>query len=160
MSNDELLSQCISEEQELQFEEVNQEEMLKLALTIEENNKAYPGPLAVLIKINEKTVFSYYPDGTGHFHEQWLQRKANTVHMMEISSLHFYANLQKSGESLEKDCLLDPENYAQCGGGFPIRLKNGCVVGSVCVSGLFHLLDHSACVEGIRKYLNSKKSEK
>lgn len=157
--NDNLYEECLLQEKELQFETITQEEMLRLGLTIHENNKKLDGPLGILIKVNEKEVFSYYPDGTGEFHRKWLHRKANMVHMREMCTLRAFLELERNRESLEKDWLLNPDAYAACGGGFPIRLKNGCVVGSVCVSGLPHLMDHAAVVEGIRIYLGKNASE-
>lgn len=152
-----LYEKCLAEERELQFACVTQNEMLKLGLTIHENNAHFDGPLAIRIEINSKEVFSFYPDGTGLFHEMWLERKANLVAVQEMSSLRAFLELEKDGESLEKDWNLDPKTYAACGGGFPIRLKDGCVVGSVCVSGLPHLQDHRAVIEGITLYLAAKR---
>ena len=96
------------------FRTVTQEEMLRLGLTIVENNKNFEGPLAVLIKVNEKEVFSYYPDGTGEFHKKWLNRKANMVHMREMSTLRAFFELEKAQEDLQKDWLLNPDEYAAC----------------------------------------------
>jgi len=152
-----LYEKCVAEEKELLFSCVTQNEMLKLGLMIHENNDRFPGPLAIRIEINGKEVFSFYPDGTGAFHKMWLERKAKLVAVREMSSLRAYLELEKTGEDLDKDWNLDPRMYAACGGGFPIRLKDGCVVGSVCVSGLPHLQDHQSVTEGIRLYLNRKK---
>lgn len=154
-----LYEKCLEQELKLQFRTVTQEEMLRLGLTIVENNKKFEGPLAVLIKINEKEIFSYYPDGTGEFHKKWLNRKANMVHMREMSTLRAFLELEKVQEDLQRDWLLNPDEYAACGGGFPIRLENGCVIGSVCVSGLPHLSDHRAVVEGIELYLEIQNSK-
>ena len=107
----ELYEKCLQQEKELVFESVTQEDMIRLGWTLYENNKKFAGPLAILIKINEKTVFSW---------------------------------------------ILDAANYAACGGGFPLRLKNGCVVGAICVSGLPHLQDHQAVTEGIRLFLEKE----
>ena len=53
-----LYEKCLEQESKLQFRTVTQEEMLRLGLTIVENNKKFEGPLAVLIKINEQEIFS------------------------------------------------------------------------------------------------------
>ena len=152
-----LYEQCIAQENELQFPSITQNELLKLGLIIHENNAHFAGPLAIRIELNGKEVFSFYPDGTGSFHKMWLERKAKLVAVREMSSLRAFLELERAGESLEKDWNLDPQIYAACGGGFPIRLKGGCVVGSVCVSGLPHLQDHQSVTEGIALFLNAKK---
>ena len=64
------------------------------------------------------------------------------VYMREMCTLRAFLELERNGEELKKDWILDAANYAACGGGFPLRLKNGCVVGAICVSGLPHLQDH------------------
>ena len=152
----ELYEKCLQQEKELVFESVTQEDMIRLGWTLYENNKKFAGPLAILIKINEKTVFSCYPDGTGAFHELWLERKATMVYMREMCTLRAFLELERNGEELKKDWILDAANYAACGGGFPLRLKNGCVVGAICVSGLPHLQDHQAVTEGIRLFLEKE----
>lgn len=73
-----------------------------------------------------------------------------------MSTLRAFLELENAQEDLQKDWLLSPEEYAACGGGFPIRLVNGCVIGSVCVSGLPHLSDHRAVTEGIELYLEQQ----
>lgn len=151
-----LYEQCLKEEKELVFEFVDQEELIRLGMVLYENNKKFEGPLAVRIELNHKEVFSCYPRGTGEFHRLWLERKAKMVDMREMSTLRAFLELERNGEDLEKDWMLDKDKYAACGGGFPILLSNGCVVGSVCVSGLPHLQDHRAVTEGIRLFLDQK----
>ena len=90
----ELYEKCLQQEKELVFESVTQEDMIRLGWTLYENNKKFAGPLAILIKINEKTVFSCYPDGTGAFHELWLERKANMVYMREMCTLRAFLELE------------------------------------------------------------------
>ena len=46
---------------------------------------------------------------------------------MEKSSLRVYMELKMNEETLE-DMLLDPREYAACGGGFPIRVEEAGVV--------------------------------
>ena len=57
----ELYEKCLQQEKELVFESVTQEDMIRLGWTLYENNKKFAGPLAILIKINEKTVFHVIP---------------------------------------------------------------------------------------------------
>lgn len=150
----ELYEECQRQEKELVFEHVDQESLIHLGWILYENNKKFAGPLAVRIEVNGKEVFSCYPDGTGEFHRLWLKRKAKMVCMREMSTLRAFLELERAGEDQEQDWMLRKEEFAACGGGFPVRLKNGCVIGSVCVSGLPHLHDHQAVTEGIRLFLN------
>ena len=99
---------------------------------------------AVLVRIrlnNGYTVFQYGMDGTNLYHEQWLTRKENTVRLTEKSSLRMYMDLRERGESLT-DRFLDEKEYAACGGGFPIRVEEVGVIGTVAITGL----DHVSCL--------------
>ena len=129
--------------------------MIRLGWTLYENNKKFAGPLAILIKINEKTVFSCYPDGTGAFHELWLERKANMVYMREMCTLRAFLELERNGEELKKDWILDAANYADMWGRISVAIENGCVVGAICVSDC-RIADHQAVTEGIRLFLEKE----
>ncbi len=110
--------------------------------------------IAVRIRLNNGyTVFQYGMDGTNLYNEQWLTRKEKTVQTLEQSSLRLYMNLRDSQESLEER-FLDPREYAACGGGFPIRVEEVGVIGSIVVSGLDHVSDHDLLVKCISKYLH------
>jgi uncharacterized protein (UPF0303 family) len=58
---------------------------------------------------------------------------------------------QMEGKSYE-DMLLDPADYAWGGGGYPVRVKNTGLVGSICVSGLKGEEDHQIIVDALRAY--------
>ena len=116
------------------------------------------GPLAVEIEINRIVVFRYFPEGTGRFHEMWLERKRNTVNTVNKSTLRVFYELQNASEDIENDWLLPKTDYADCGGAFPIRLIDGCLIGSIAVSGLPHLRDHYALISGIERYWEKYRS--
>jgi len=82
----------------------------------------------------------------------WLAAKARTVDMNQQSSLRFWAELQVSGKSPE-DRRMPEAEFACCGGGFPLTLRNCGVVGTICVSGLPHMQDHALVVEALKAYL-------
>ena len=65
--------------------------------------KKFAGPLAILIKINRKNSdFHDYPsNGTGAFHELWLERNANMVYM-RVNVYNLRSILLETGEKLER----------------------------------------------------------
>ncbi len=152
MTAQELLARTIEEEQTYQFPAFKREEVWELGCDLVESCKEYDGPLAVEIDIADVMVFRYYPSGTGAFHGMWLERKRKTVKLLEKSSLRVSAELKIKGQTLEKDMLLDPMVYADCGGGFPLRMKNGCIFGFIGVSGLADTLDHAALIGGLERF--------
>lgn len=146
------LKQCISDEEKYQFDTFSQEDAWNLGVELVQVCSEMEGPLAVEIEVNGLIVFRYFPVGTEKFMEMWLARKTNTVNTMGKGTLRVFYELQETGEDIEKDWLLPKSDYADCGGGFPIRLKNGCLIGAVAVSGLPHLRDHHALMLGIRRF--------
>lgn len=151
--DEQLLEQCKKEEAELQFRSFSHADALKLGLDLLKVSEEYPGILGIEIRINHVTVFKYLPDGTGAYHDMWLRRKSNLIDVREMSTLRAFAELAVLKEDLQKDWLLAPAEYAACGGGFPIRIQDGSVIGSICVSGLPHLQDHEILIAGIRRFL-------
>lgn len=152
----EIEKKCIEDEKSLIFESFSQSEALELGSFIYEKSKKCSGPVAIEIRINRLTVFSFYPDGTNENNKLWLSAKAKTVDMTQKSSLRFWIDVQLSGSSAESKRMPESE-YACCGGGFPLNVKNAGVVGTICVSGLPHLEDHQLIVDSLREYLKQQK---
>lgn len=152
MNAQELLKLALEHEQKYQFPSFCRDDVWELGCDLVESCKQYDGPLAVEIDIAGGMVFRYYPSGTGAFHEMWLERKRKTVQLLEKSSLRVSAELKTSGQTLEKDMLLDSMKYADCGGGFPLRMKGGCIFGFVGVSGLTDTVDHDALIGGLNRF--------
>lgn len=117
--------------------------------------------MAVQIKkINGNTLFSYFSEGTNLMNENWMKRKFKTVIMNEKSSYLIWAfnEMAGRGDDPVRDALLqgmDSKEYAICGGGFPIKLKSGEMVGVILASNLPHEKDHQFIVDGLRDYINS-----
>ena len=147
-----LLRLALEHEKTYQFPSFERDDVWELGCDLVESCKEYDGPLAVEIDISGVMVFRYYPSGTGAFHEMWLERKRKTVNLLEKSSLRVSAELKTTGQTLEKDMLLNPMEYADCGGGFPLRIKNGCIFGFVGVSGLADMVEHAALIGGLQRF--------
>ncbi|ONI42062.1 hypothetical protein AN396_00385 [Candidatus Epulonipiscium fishelsonii] len=98
---------------------------------------------------NGLTVYQRSMNGAILSGETWLEAKHNTVMTRSISTLGLFA----SGKTLES--LKLNGNYTQFGGGFPLKVKNAGIVGSVLVSGLYHVDDHNLIIEGLNAYLGT-----
>ena len=151
MDHCELLDRCIKEERQLQFETFQQTDARYLGNLIYETSRQYSKPVAIEIRLNHLCIYRYFPNGTNRNNELWLRAKANTVDMLGISTLHFFAETEISKGSLA-DRRMDEKRYTRFGGGFPLILKNSGMVGSICVSGLDHTLDHQVIVDALGQY--------
>ncbi len=152
MKGKERYDSCLQQERELVFEHFTREDALAMGLALHRRNADYGDAAAIEITVNGLTVFRYFPEGTTADNGLWLARKRRTVELMEMSTLRFLGWLEMNGETLA-DRKLCANDYAACGGGFPIRVKGAGVVGSICVSGMPHELDHQLIAETIAIFL-------
>ncbi|MFI3325430.1 MAG: heme-binding protein [Clostridia bacterium] len=111
--------------------------------------------LAVDINIGGQTIFRYAHTNTTITMENWLRRKMKTVLFAGESSILFGCKLKRDGKEL-KDVVApnSPEEYVQCGGSFPIIIKNQGIIGTFSSSGLVDTEDHQILVDSISEYLN------
>lgn len=154
MTIDELIAMLEMQEEILQFSHFTNEDAWELGNIIVSEAKRRSRSVAVSIRLNSGfVVFQYAANGTNLHNENWIRRKFNTVRTLEQSSLHAYMMLRKSEETLE-EWFLDSKEYAACGGGFPIRVEEVGVIGSIIVSGLDHVSDHDLIVKCVSRYLH------
>ena len=142
----------LQQEQTYQFPTFSRDDVWELGCDLVESCRQFEGPLAAEIYIGDVLVFRYYPAGTGAFHEMWLDRKRNTVRVLEKSSMRVAAELAMNDETMEGDMLLSLQDYADCGGGFPLRTKDGCIFGFAGVSVLADSKDHAALIGGLDRF--------
>jgi len=111
--------------------------------------------IAVSIRMaNGSIVFQHLPEGTNALNERWMRRKFNTVSLMESSSLRATFTVEAKGESLQVHTLPE-EDYALCGGGFPVRIQGSeAIAGVVLASNLYHIVDHEFIVDCLRDFLS------
>lgn len=154
MTIEELIAVLEMQEEILQFSHFTNEDAWELGNLLVAEAKRRRLSVAVSIRLNNGyTLFQYAADGTNLHNEHWMSRKQNTVKTLERSSLHSCMLLRKNEESLE-DWLLNPREYAVVGGGFPIRIEEVGVIGSILVSGMDQVSDHDLIVKCISRYLH------
>ena len=103
-------------------------------------------------KLNGNIIFQYATQNTTLSNQQWMQRKFNTVSLTEGSSLRAWATAELKGQTLA-DQGISSQDYAFCGGGFPIRLKSGELVAVLIVSNLPHKQDHGFVIDSLSEWL-------
>lgn len=148
-------AKCLEEEKKYTFPKFARSDVWELGCDLVEAAKDFSGPLATTIWINGAELFCYYPEGTGAFHDQWLTRKRKTVTTLGMASMTFKAKLAATGSTMKDECL-DEMEYAACGGGFPIRIQGGCVIGFIGMSGLSDDEDHAAILAGLDRFFIRK----
>lgn len=151
MENIEILKE---QEEKLQFDKFNHAEALKLGNFMIGQAKKRGITIAISICMNSGcVVFQYCPDGTNLLNQRWMKRKFQTVREMERSSLLSALLWEKEGCTTETHGLKG-EEYALCGGGFPIRIKGtSAVMGAIIASNLYHIADHEFIIDCLREYM-------
>ena len=153
-SDMDFLENCLKEEDIYQFQTLSRENIYELGqILINLCNQSYK-PVAAEIKVNNQLLFCYYPEGTSEYYRQVLVRKHNTANVFEKSSLRFYAENIVNNINPVSDMFLSPQQLQFRGGGFPIRLKGGCVIGSIAVAGMQHTEDHSLIVQALKQFFS------
>ena len=110
--------------------------------------------IAISIRMNNGCIiFQHCPDGTNLLNQKWMERKFNTVSLMERSSLLSALTFEQDQDTLENHGL-STADYALCGGGFPIRVKgSNAVLGTIIASNLYHIADHEFIIDCLKDFL-------
>ena len=146
----------VSQEKILQFDHFTSDDAWELGNIMVEEIKKRQIPLAVCIrKVNGHILFAYGPEGSNLNHQKWMQRKFNMVNYMEVSSLLATTRAHLLGRNLV-EFGLSYEDYKLCGGGFPVRIKDGGITAVITVSALAHEKDHAFIVDCVSKYLGKE----
>lgn len=144
------------QERELIFDEFTRKDALRLGRIMLDKSEELHMPFAFMIEMNGVVVLQYLPEGTGAFNEAWMRKKLRTVQMTGISTMLFWTGMEARGLKRSTEEMLPVSDIVPCGGGFPIRLKNGTVIGAAAVSGPGDQNDHLFVTECMRALLQEK----
>lgn len=149
-----LIADTVKEQEDLlRFSHFNEDDAWQLGVFLAERVKKAGLEMAVCIrKTSGHILFQHCTKGTTLSNQQWMNRKFNTVMLTESASLRAWANLTERGQKPE-DQGVSAFDYAYCGGGFPIRLTGGELVGVAIVSNLPHREDHRFIASALADYL-------
>ena len=105
------------------------------------------------IRLWDRVLFTHAMAGTSSDNEDWVRRKVNVVKRFQCSSYRKGLELKRDGKVLDEAVGCDPMDYAPHGGGFPVRIKGGPIIGCITVSNLPQREDHKLAVEAIAAVL-------
>ncbi len=134
-------------EKELSFDHLSHEDLHDIGESILRRVKEEKlGSVGIRAVVNGLRIYQYLMDGREE--DRWLSRKEKTVETFGHSGYYLWAMYQ---EKKKYDRYVGDEEYAICGGSFPI-LIGGMRVGVFCVSGLAHDQDHQLIVDAFREF--------
>lgn len=148
-----LLEVIKAQEELLCFERFSNSDALAVGTMIAESVKNSARPVAIRIYLEDIVVFQYTMKGKEEWHYGWTEKKYRMVMATGHSSM--YAMLQNKYLGRWKEFENDETKAFACGG-FPIKLKDGSIIGAVSISGLVDPKDHEVVVSALSKYGNIK----
>jgi len=154
---DDVLSQLLQEEQELQFEKFNEDTAWQLGSQLVELAVREALPVTIDIQRGEQQLFHASLRGACADNDEWIKRKVRLVYRFGHSSFYMGQFLKSMGRTIEEAYLISETQYAPHGGSFPIIIKDTGVIGTITVSGLPQEEDHKLVVRAIRNYLAQEK---
>ncbi|WP_374332121.1 heme-degrading domain-containing protein [Aestuariivirga sp.] len=153
MSLEQDIALITRQEEELRFEHFSEADAWALGSLMREHAGERKIPFVIDIRIGDRPLFYTALPGTTPENPDWVRRKVNTVYRFHKSSYRVGREYQFSGKTFDASRGLDPMDYANAGGGFPINLKGTGVVGVVTVSGVPQRQDHGFVVEMLCRFL-------
>lgn len=142
------------QEQLLRYPEFTRKTALDLGLKILRlAQESYHKSAAVRIVEDGTTIFAFKMENTSSENDWWMDKKIAVSHMTGMSSLRSYVEAQ-SGR-LCPEWEKRPDNFAACGGCFPIFPADGRAPWAyVLVSGMEHYEDHQVIADAMAIQLN------
>ena len=148
-----------TQEELLRADSFSADDALRLGLQmVRLARDVYREPIAIRIILGGHTAFSYLMDGTDSNNEWWMDKKLNTARMSGMSSLRTLMEVAEGNIPCEKEYEIE-NDYALCGGCFPLRSTNGRLLGYVESSGMAHQRDHQLIADALSELLGIKAPE-
>ncbi len=105
------------------------------------------------VRLWDRQLFVCAMIGTSTDNVEWVRRKVNVVQRFLTSSYRKALEMKEAGANFDAVRGVNPLDYAAAGGGFPIRIKGGPIIGAITVSGLPQRDDHRVAVQALAAHL-------
>jgi uncharacterized protein (UPF0303 family) len=140
------------QEQALQFQSLSESQAWALGSQMRAMADKRNLPLVIDIRIGIRPLFYVAMPLTTPENPDWVKRKINSVYRFEASSYRIGLEYKAKGSAFDVSRGIDVMQYANAGGGFPVRIA-GSVVGAVTVSGIPQRDDHNFVAENLATFL-------
>ena len=142
------------QEEILRVEKMSAEDALALGVIMSGLAKEkYQKPIAIRIILGGHVAFSFLMDGTSMNNEWWMDKKLNTCRVSGVSSIRTLVEVAEGLRPMEPE-FENENDFALCGGCFPLRNAAGKLLGYVLASGMPHECDHQLIVDALAEFLN------
>jgi uncharacterized protein (UPF0303 family) len=147
------LNSLAAEQQKLLLHDFDYTFVWKLGSLIREQSAKSKLSVAITIAHGTDVVFSLLMPGATIDNLQWAARKRAVAHRFHRSSLAMRLEAEGGNFDFNSRYRLPEANYVASGGGVPLILRNGTLIGTVGVSGLPDEEDHRLVVQALEELL-------
>ncbi|WP_373504736.1 heme-degrading domain-containing protein [Aestuariivirga sp.] len=153
MSLESDIAQIARQEEALRFVSFSEADAWALGSLMRTRAAEREIPFVIDIRIGNRPLFYTALPGSTPENPDWVRRKVNTVLRFHKASYRVGREYELQGKKFEASRGIDPMDFANAGGGFPIHLKGTGVVGVITVSGVPQREDHGFVVEMLCEFL-------
>jgi uncharacterized protein (UPF0303 family) len=147
------LAELLAQEEELQFSTFTNATAWELGRALVDAAKRDRLGVTIDIRRGDQQLFHAALAGTAANNDVWIERKNRVVRRFGHSSFYVGTKHRLAGTTLAEREAVDPLEYADHGGAFPVTVRGVGIVGTVTVSGLPQADDHRLVVDVLRAFL-------
>ncbi|CAH0341356.1 heme-degrading domain-containing protein [Rhizobium sp. CECT 9324] len=147
-----LLDTLEKQENQLIFKTFNEITAVQIGQALVKQALAEKAPVVIDIRTPDRTLFHAALPGSSPDNDHWARRKSNVTLRFHKASMRVGEINRSKDRGITPDLGLDPLDYADHGGSFPVRI-NSLVVAAITVSGLKSQEDHDMIVKVLEEYL-------
>lgn len=136
------IAELIAEQERLQLATFNYDLAWQIGSRIRERAVSESLPVAIEIRHGTDSIFRTLVAGATIDNFDWIRRKCAVAHRFHKSSLLVRLEAERGGYDLNTRFRIPAEDYIASGGGFPLMLKGGTLIGTIGVSGIPDVEDH------------------
>jgi uncharacterized protein (UPF0303 family) len=137
------IADLVDEQSELQLDRFDYDFAWELGSRIRSRAQSDALSVAIQVRHGSDVVFATLVGGATIDNFDWTRRKCAVAHRFHRSSLQIRLESEAGGYDFNARFRLPVEDYVASGGGVPLLLKGGTLIGSVAVSGLPNVEDHN-----------------
>jgi uncharacterized protein (UPF0303 family) len=149
------LDRLAEEADELQLDRFDYDFAWALGLGMRVAAARAQAPVAITVTHGSAVVFSVLMPGATLDNLDWAARKSAVANRFHRSSLAIRLGAEAAGYDFNSRFRLPEADFVASGGGVPLMLKGGTLIGTAAVSGLPDAEDHEMVVTALRELLIS-----
>jgi uncharacterized protein (UPF0303 family) len=126
----------------------------QLGVSMRERAVSAGAPVAITVAHGADLIFSVLMPGATPDNSDWAARKRAVAGRFHRSSLAMRLEAERDAVDFNRRYRLAESDFAASGGGVPLVLRNGTLIGTAGVSGLPDVDDHFLVVDALKSLLS------